>query len=117
VWRQRLFVLLIGVILIMGVAASPLSPPTAAVVWSGDAAFSRRKPGAARRTSRRKLGTEDVIYVLRASDLILWESGIRARVLPETKASNLTVLLQIYSIYQRDSLPGSCTPRRGGART
>lgn len=42
-------------------------------------------------------GTEDVIYVLRASDLVLWESGIRARVLPETKAQNLTVLLQIYS--------------------
>lgn len=42
-------------------------------------------------------GTEDVIYVLRASDLILWESGCRARALPETKAQNLTVLLQIYS--------------------
>lgn len=42
-------------------------------------------------------GDEDVIYVLRASDLVLWESGIRARVLPETKASNLTVLLQIYN--------------------
>jgi len=40
---------------------------------------------------------EDVIYVLRASDLTLWESGIRARVLPETKASSLTVLLQVYS--------------------
>lgn len=42
-------------------------------------------------------GTEDVIYVLRASDIVLWESGIRARVLPETKAQNLTVLLQIYN--------------------
>lgn len=42
-------------------------------------------------------GSEDVIYVLRSSDLVLWESGIRARVLPETKAQNLTVLLQIYS--------------------
>jgi len=41
-------------------------------------------------------GTEDVIYVIRASDIVLWESGIRARVLPETKAQNLTVLLQIY---------------------
>jgi hypothetical protein len=41
-------------------------------------------------------GTEDVIYVMRASDLVLWESGIRARVLPETKAANLTVLLQIF---------------------
>jgi HK97 family phage major capsid protein len=42
-------------------------------------------------------GTNDVIYVVRASDLVLWESGIRARVLPETKAQNLTVLLQIYN--------------------
>jgi hypothetical protein len=28
---------------------------------------------------------EDVIYVLRASDIILWERGIRARVLPSQK--------------------------------
>jgi HK97 family phage major capsid protein len=42
------------------------------------------------------VGTNDVIYVLRASDLVLWETGIRARVLPETKAANLTVLLQAY---------------------
>jgi HK97 family phage major capsid protein len=42
-------------------------------------------------------GTDDVIYVLRASDVVLWESGVRARVLPETKAANLTVLLQIYN--------------------
>jgi hypothetical protein len=27
---------------------------------------------------------------------LLWESGIRARVLPETKAANLTVLLQLF---------------------
>jgi len=27
---------------------------------------------------------------------VLWESGIRARVLPETKAQNLTVLLQLF---------------------
>jgi hypothetical protein len=39
---------------------------------------------------------EDCILVLRASDIVLWESGIRARVLPETRASNLTVLLQTY---------------------
>jgi hypothetical protein len=31
-------------------------------------------------------GDEDPVYVLRASDVVLWESGIRARVLPETKA-------------------------------
>jgi len=42
-------------------------------------------------------GGEDSIFVLRASDLVLWESGIRARVLPETQADTLTVLLQIYS--------------------
>ena len=40
---------------------------------------------------------EDSIFVLRASDLILWESGIRARVLPEVKSQTLSVLLQIYS--------------------
>ena len=46
------------------------------------------------------LGTssnEDVIFVMRASDLVLWEDGIRARVLPETEATTLTVLIQIYS--------------------
>ena len=41
-------------------------------------------------------GDEDPVYVLRASDVVLQESGIRARVLPETKAQNLTVLLQLY---------------------
>jgi hypothetical protein len=39
---------------------------------------------------------EDLIYVLRASDLILWESGIRTRVLPETRNGQLTVWLQVY---------------------
>jgi hypothetical protein len=42
-------------------------------------------------------GTEDIVYVARSSDLLLYEGGIRARVLPETKASNLTVVLQVYS--------------------
>jgi hypothetical protein len=42
-------------------------------------------------------GTEDVIYVARVSDIVLWESGIRARVMPETRADHLVVLLQIYS--------------------
>jgi hypothetical protein len=41
-------------------------------------------------------GDEGPVYVLRASDVVLWESGIRARVLPETKAQNLTVLLQLF---------------------
>jgi hypothetical protein len=34
--------------------------------------------------------------VLRASDLVLWESGLRTRILPETKASTLTILCQLY---------------------
>ncbi|MFI0576145.1 phage major capsid protein [Streptomyces tendae] len=45
------------------------------------------------------LGTgtnEDVIHVLRASDLLLYESGIRSRVLPEVGSGNLTVRLQVY---------------------
>ena len=40
---------------------------------------------------------EDPVFVVRASDLVLWEGGIRARVMPETRATTLTVLLQIYS--------------------
>jgi HK97 family phage major capsid protein len=39
---------------------------------------------------------QDLIYVLRASDLILWESGVRTRVLPETLSGQLTVRLQVY---------------------
>lgn len=45
------------------------------------------------------LGTgtnEDVIHVLRASDLLLFESGIRTRVLPDVGSGNLTVRLQVY---------------------
>jgi hypothetical protein len=34
---------------------------------------------------------------MRASDLVLFESGIRARVMPETKAQTLTVILQVNS--------------------
>lgn len=40
--------------------------------------------------------TEDVIHVLRASDLLLFESGIRTRVLPDVGSGNLTVRLQVY---------------------
>ena len=39
---------------------------------------------------------EDVIIVLRASDIVLYESGLRARALPEPKAGTLTVLLQVF---------------------
>jgi len=45
------------------------------------------------------LGTgtnQDVIHVLRASDLLLYESGIRTRVLPEVGSGTLTVRLQVY---------------------
>jgi HK97 family phage major capsid protein len=44
-------------------------------------------------------GSSDTIWILRASDLLLWESGIRARVLPEVKAQTLTVVCQVYSYY------------------
>lgn len=40
---------------------------------------------------------QDYIYVLRSSDLILFESGLRTRVLPETYGNQLSVLLQVYS--------------------
>ncbi|MCM1972319.1 phage major capsid protein [Streptomyces sp. G1] len=45
------------------------------------------------------LGTgtnEDVIHVIRASDLVLYESGIRSRVMPEVGSGTLTVRLQVY---------------------
>jgi HK97 family phage major capsid protein len=41
-------------------------------------------------------GGTDSIWVLRASDLLLWQSGVRSRVLPETRASTLSVLLQCF---------------------
>lgn len=39
---------------------------------------------------------EDVIHVLRASDLLLYESPIRTRVLPDVGSGTLTVRLQVY---------------------
>lgn len=39
---------------------------------------------------------EDVIHVLRASDLWLFESSLRTRALQETRATTLTVLFQVY---------------------
>lgn len=39
---------------------------------------------------------QDVIHVLRVSDLLLFESSIRTRALQETRAEGLTVLLQVY---------------------
>jgi HK97 family phage major capsid protein len=40
---------------------------------------------------------EDRVLVMRASDLYLWESPIRTRVLPEVNSGTLTVRLQAYS--------------------
>lgn len=42
-------------------------------------------------------GDEDLAYVQRSSDLLLYESAIRTRVLPEVKGKDLTVHLQVYS--------------------
>jgi HK97 family phage major capsid protein len=42
-------------------------------------------------------GNQDVIIVLRAPDVVLWRSGIRARVMPEVGAQTLTVWLDLYS--------------------
>lgn len=39
---------------------------------------------------------EDRIVVMRASDLYLWESGIKTRVLPEINSGTLNVRLQVY---------------------
>ncbi|HEY9375182.1 phage major capsid protein [Streptomyces sp.] len=39
---------------------------------------------------------QDVVHILRASDLLLYESGIRTRVLPDVGSGTLTVRLQIY---------------------
>ena len=48
-------------------------------------------------TNRGAGSNENVMLVLRSGDLLQWESGVRAQVLPETKAGALTVLLQIFS--------------------
>jgi HK97 family phage major capsid protein len=42
-------------------------------------------------------GDEDVVYVLRAPDVVLYESGVRSRVLPGPLANTLSVLVQLYS--------------------
>jgi HK97 family phage major capsid protein len=39
---------------------------------------------------------EDLIYLLRTDDVVLYESGIRTRVLQETLSGTLTVRLQVY---------------------
>lgn len=40
--------------------------------------------------------TEDYILVMRSSDLYLWESSIRTRILPEIGSGTLTVRAQVY---------------------
>jgi HK97 family phage major capsid protein len=42
-------------------------------------------------------GTEDVIILTRASELYLWESPVRTRVLTEVLSGNLAVRLQLYN--------------------
>ncbi|HEX8511089.1 MAG TPA: phage major capsid protein [Propionibacteriaceae bacterium] len=39
---------------------------------------------------------QDVVYILKADDVVLYESGIRTRVLQETLSGTLTVRLQVY---------------------
>jgi HK97 family phage major capsid protein len=39
---------------------------------------------------------EDVVLIMKADDLYLWESSIRTRVLPDVGSGNLTVRLQVY---------------------
>jgi HK97 family phage major capsid protein len=41
-------------------------------------------------------GTEDVIVVMRADDLVLYESPIKTRVLPDVGSGTLTVRLQVF---------------------
>ena len=54
-------------------------------------------------------GDEDIIYVARFSDLILFESGVRCRVMPEVRADSLTVLCQLYGYlaYTASRMPQS----------
>lgn len=42
-------------------------------------------------------GTEDVIILTRPSELYLWESAVRTRILTEVLSGNLTVRIQLYN--------------------
>jgi hypothetical protein len=44
-------------------------------------------------------GDEDSVILLRASDITLWLSGIRARVSPEPLQASLTVLVTLWSYF------------------
>ena len=62
---------------------------------------------------------EDVIHVLRASDLLLFESSVRTRALQETRAATLTVLLQVYGYlaFTAERFPDSIVEIGGTALT
>ncbi len=68
------------------------------------------------------LGTgtnEDVIHVLRASDLLLYESNLRSRVLPDVGSGTLTVRLQVfnYVAFTAERHPASIVEIGGTALT
>jgi HK97 family phage major capsid protein len=48
-------------------------------------------------TEYQSYGSEDAVIMLRASDCVLYSSGIRARVSPETLQATLTVLITLWS--------------------
>jgi hypothetical protein len=54
-------------------------------------------------------GTQDVICVLRESDLYLWEGPARLRALPEVSSSTLGVRFQLfaYSAFMPDRAPSA----------
>ena len=88
-----------------GCAPQKKAPPIQAVATLGEVAYQQvvgQKQGLPDVTDPNlpiTLGTgtnEDVIHVLRASDLLLWESAIRTRVLPDVGSGTLTTRLQVY---------------------
>ena len=62
---------------------------------------------------------EDVIHVLKADDLWLFESSVRTRALQETRATGLTVLLQLYGYiaFTAERQPKSVVEIGGSALT
>jgi HK97 family phage major capsid protein len=54
---------------------------------------------------------EDTIVVMRSEDLILFESGIKTRVLPDVGSGTLTIRLQVYKYmaFTAERLPASIT--------
>jgi HK97 family phage major capsid protein len=60
-------------------------------------------------------GTEDPILVMRLTDSILWESGVRTRAMPETLSGQLSVRLQVfgYLAFTAARYPQSCAEITG----